>query len=162
MPAEPRQTVRLSVLTGLVALLVLTAGTANALSPSHLVAGFPRGQIVLETAGARCLLIEVYLARSRDQQSQGLMYVTDLPEFEGMYFEHDPPVELAMWMKNTILSLDIVFVGEDGAIRHIARDATPHSTATISSGGAVAGVLELNAGFTHRWQVEPGTRVTLQ
>ncbi|MCE7902569.1 MAG: DUF192 domain-containing protein [Gammaproteobacteria bacterium PRO9] len=147
---------------GLACLPAFLTGQAAALSPAYLVAGMPRGQIVLDTAGPRCLLIDAWLAQTRAQQAQGLMFVTALPEFEGMYFGHDAPVELAMWMKNTILPLDIIFVREDGTIGHIARDATPYSTVTISSGGPVIGVLELNAGFTRRWQVEPGTRLQLQ
>ncbi|MEZ5564796.1 MAG: DUF192 domain-containing protein [Gammaproteobacteria bacterium] len=150
-------------LTGLLVLAsALAAGPATALSPARLVEGVPRGQILLETAGPRCLLIDVYLAHTRAQQAQGLMFVTSLPEFEGMYFDHESPVELAMWMKNTILPLDIVFVRDDGTIGHIARNTKPYSTTTISSGGPVVGVLELNAGFTRRWHVERGTRVLLQ
>ena len=142
-------------------LLGLGSGRAASLEPSHLVTGFPRSQAVLETAGPRCLLVEVYIARSAEQRAQGLMFVATLPEFEGMYFGYNSPVEIIMWMKNTLLSLDMLFIREDGTVGRVARNTQPLSTERISSGGPVVGVLELNAGFARRWHVEPGTRLLL-
>ncbi|MBL8200818.1 MAG: DUF192 domain-containing protein [Chromatiales bacterium] len=142
-------------------LLGLLAGPAAGLEPAHLVADFPRGQAVLETGGPRCLVIDVYFASTPAQRAQGLMYVDALDEFEGMYFGYRTPSELVMWMKNTVLSLDMLFIRPDGAVGSIARNTEPFSTTRISSGGEVIGVLELNAGFTRRWRVEPGTRLFL-
>lgn len=155
-----RTELRRAVLAGPIVLWLL-AGPAAGLEPAHLVAGFPRGQAVLETAGPRCLLIDVYFAANPEQRSQGLMYVESLGEFEGMYFGYDSPVELVMWMKNTVLSLDMLFVGPKGTVDHIARSTQPYSTTRIGSGGIVVGVLELNAGFARRWRVETGTRLLL-
>ena len=131
------------------------------LTPPGLVAGFPRGHALLETQGPRCLLLDVYFANTAEQRTQGLMYVESLPEFAGMYFGYTAPAELTMWMKNTLLSLDMVFVHTGGTVSRIVPDAPPLSTDRISSGGPVVGVLELNAGFTRRWRVEPGTRLLL-
>jgi uncharacterized membrane protein (UPF0127 family) len=142
-------------------LLALVSGPAASLEPSHLVTDFPRSQVLLETAGPRCLLVDVYVARSAEQRAQGLMFVEALPEFEGMYFGYISPVEAIMWMKNTLLPLDMVFIREDHTVGRVARDTPPLSTARISSGGPVVGVLELNAGFAQRWRVEPGTRLVL-
>lgn len=142
-------------------LLWLVSWPAAGLEPAHLAAGFPRGQAVLETAGPRCLLIDVFIASTPAQRTQGLMYVESLGEFEGMYFGYNTPLELIMWMKNTVLPLDMLFVRPDGAVASIARDTEPFSTKRISSGEPVAGVLELNAGFARRWRVEPGTRFEL-
>ena len=116
---------------------------------------------MLETSGPRCLLIDLFIASTPQQRSQGLMFVESLGEFEGMYFGYGSPVELAMWMKNTILSLDMLFIGPDGAVIGIARDTPPFSTTRIGSGGPAIGVLELNAGFASRWRVSPGTRLLL-
>jgi hypothetical protein len=66
-----------------------------------------------------------------------------------------------MWMKNTLVPLDMLFIREDGTVGHIARDAQPRSTDRIASRGVVVGVLELNAGFARRWRVAPGTRLWL-
>lgn len=142
-------------------LLGLLSGPAAGLQPAHLVADFPRGLAVLETGGPRCLLIDVFFASTPLQRSQGLMFVESLGEFEGMYFGYDAPLELVMWMKNTVLPLDMLFIRPDGTVASIARDTEPFSTTRISSGGAVVGVLELNAGFARRWRVEPGTRLLL-
>lgn len=144
------------------ALLVwMLSGPAAGLEPAHLVAGFPRGQAVLETSGPRCLLIDLFIASTPEQRAQGLMFVESLGEFEGMYFGYSSPVGLVMWMKNTLVPLDMLFIGPDGAVANIARDAQPLSTTRIGSGGPAIGVLELNAGFASRWRVSPGTRLLL-
>jgi uncharacterized membrane protein (UPF0127 family) len=131
------------------------------LEPAHLVAGFRRGVVLLETEGPRCLLIDTYFASTAEQRSQGLMFVDALGEFEGMYFGSAAPVELSMWMKNTPLPLDMLFIREDGTVSHITADTRPFSTDRIPSRGEVVGVLELNAGFARRWRVTPGTRIWL-
>lgn len=140
-------------------LLGLVAGPAAALEPARLVEGFPRGQLVLDTAGPRCLLVDTWFPVSPEQRAQGLMFVDSLGEFEGMYFGASAPAELVMWMKNTRLSLDMVFIRGDGTVASVAADTEPYSTRRIPSGGPVIGVLELNAGFARRWRVAPGTRV---
>lgn len=156
MRTDPRQ----MALAGSI-LLSLLSGPAAGLEPAHLVAGFPRSQIILETSGPRCLLIDAYIAGTADQRAQGLMFVESLGEFEGMYFGYSSPVELVMWMKNTVLPLDMLFIRPDGAVGNIARDAKPYSTDRIGSGGPAIGVLELNAGFARRWRVTPETRLYL-
>lgn len=140
---------------------LVLAFPAAGLEPARLVAGFPRGHAVLETAGGRCLLIDIHVAITPDQRAQGLMFVEEMGEFEGMYFGYDPPASLAMWMKNTILPLDMLFILPDGTVGRIVRNAEPYSTARIESGGPVSGVLELNAGFAERWKLGAGTKVVL-
>jgi hypothetical protein len=140
-------------------LLGLAGPGARSAEPATLVAGFPRGQALLETSGPRCLLLDVYYATTMQQRAQGLMYVERMEEFEGMYFASGEPAELTMWMKNTILPLDMMFVSGNGTVTAIARDTQPYSTAHISSGGPVSGVLEVNGGFARRWQVTTGTRL---
>ena len=141
--------------------LWLPCEPAVGLEPAHLVADFERGLVLLETQGPRCLLIDTYFANTARQRSQGLMFVESLGDFEGMYFGSAAPVELNMWMKNTLLPLDMLFIRADGTVGHIARDTQPLSTDRIASRGAVVGILELNAGFALRWRVAPGTRLWL-
>lgn len=136
-------------------------GSAAGFQPAHLVADFPRGQAILETSGPRCLLLDVLIASTPAQRSQGLMYVESMGEFEGMYFGYGTPQELVMWMKNTVLSLDMLFIGPEGTVAAIARETVPFSTTRISSGGPARGVLEVSSGFARRWQVAPGTRFVL-
>lgn len=142
-------------------LLWFLSGPAVGLEPAHLVAGSPRGQGVLETSGPRCLLVDLFMASTPAQRTQGLMFVESLGEFEGMYFGYGTPRELVMWMKDTVLPLDMLFIRADGTVASIARDTEPFSTKRISSEGAVVGVLELNAGFARHWRVAPGTRFLL-
>lgn len=134
-------------------------GGAKALEPARLAADFPRGQMVLETSGPRCLLLDVYLATTPEQRSQGLMFVESMDEFEGMYFGYREPVGIAMWMKNTPLPLDMIFIGEDSRVTRVEAQTTPYSTARIESGGPVIGVLEVRGGSAARWGVKPGTRI---
>lgn len=156
---RPRRPGLVRTLLGLAA--AGTATAAGALEPQHLVAGFPRGALVIETSGFRCLLIDAWLAVDNEQRAQGLMYVTGLGAFEGMYFAYPQPVEIAMWMKNTYISLDMLFIRADGTVGRIAARTVPHSTDRIPSGLAAIGVLELQAGFAERWQVAPGNRLWL-
>jgi uncharacterized membrane protein (UPF0127 family) len=141
--------------------LILAGPGAMAAEPAELLRDFSRGQLVLETRGPRCLLIEIHIAASPQQRSQGLMFIESMDEFEGMYFGYDEPVGIAMWMKNTPLALDMLFIRADRTIASIARNTVPLSTERIESQEAVIGVLELNAGFANRWGVEAGTRVYL-
>lgn len=150
-------------ISALGSMVLIAAGIpVMAAEPSALLHDFPRGQLVLETRGPRCLLIEIYIASSPQQRAQGLMYIESMAEFEGMYFGYSEPVGIAMWMKNTPLSLDMVFIAKDLTIASIARRTTPLSTERIESQEAVIGVLELNAGFAERWGAEAGTRVYLE
>ena len=113
--------------TGLAVLLTLAFSNApsTAAEPSALLHDFPRGQLILETSGPRCLLIEIYIAASPQQRAQGLMYIESMREFEGMYFGYREAVGIAMWMKNTPLSLDMLFIRADLTIASIARNTTP-------------------------------------
>ena len=141
--------------------LILTISPAIGAEPAALLRDFPRGQLVLETSGPRCLLIEIYIASSQEQRAQGLMFIESMAEFEGMYFGYGEPVGIAMWMKNTPLALDMLFIRQDLRISSVASNTTPMSTERFESKEAVIGVLELNAGFARRWRAEAGTRVHL-
>jgi uncharacterized protein len=76
-----------------------------------------------------------------------------------MLFIYPEPQSVAIWMKNTPLSLDILFVRADGRVHRIAENATPQSTDTIPSNGAVLAVIELKAGTAARMKIRPGAQV---
>jgi uncharacterized membrane protein (UPF0127 family) len=134
---------------------------ARAAEPAGILDGFPRAQLTLIQQSGRCLSLDVAVAATEAQRARGLMYVTALDEFEGMYFPWPEPAWISMWMKNTYISLDMAFVREDGHIAGIAAGTTPLSLETIPSPEPVTGVLEVAAGFTARWDVRPGDRVEL-
>ena len=102
--------------------------------------------------------IDIEVARSMDEQARGLMFRTALPDTSGMLFPYDPPRELTMWMKNTYIPLDMVFIRADGVIHRIEVRTEPLSEAVISSGGPMAAVLELAGGAAERLGLKPGDR----
>lgn len=101
----------------------------------------------------------VELADTAAAQSRGLMYRTELGDFEGMIFPSAVPEPRSFWMKNTPLSLDIIFVGPDGRITNIAANTVPYSLDPVASSGLCAAVLELRAGRAAALGIKPGDRV---
>jgi len=117
-----------------------------------------RNTLVLETAsGPHRFNIEV--ATTEGERALGLMYRRSLPDDGGMLFLYDRPQPGAMWMRNTIISLDMVFIGATGRVHRIESSTEPFSTTPIPSDGEVIGVLELNAGKAAAIGLKPGDRV---
>lgn len=141
---------------------VLAAGVlpARAAEPARLLDGFARARAMIETRLA-CHLLDIYVTETPEQRAQGLMYVRELGEFEGMLFPTSEPAVVSMWMKNTYISLDMLFIRADGHIARIAARTTPLSEETISSGESVTAVLELRGGFAERHGVAAGDRFAL-
>ena len=119
---------------------------------------FPKSHLSI-VSGARTHEFDIWLARTSEQQEQGLMFVRDLPENRGMLFLSEQPRVFRMWMKNTYIPLDMVFIGADGRIAKIAARTTPHSLDTISSDTPVAGILEIRGGESQRRGLKTGDRV---
>jgi uncharacterized membrane protein (UPF0127 family) len=84
------------------------------------------------------------------------MFRVDVPDGTGMLFVHEPPRPVAMWMKNTPTSLDMLFIDATGLIRKIDARTTPYSEAVLASGGPVAGVLEIHGGEAERLGIAVG------
>ena len=87
------------------------------------------------------------------------MFVERLEDDEGMLFRYSGPANITMWMKNTYISLDMLFIRGDGTIVNIAARPEPMSTRRIHSQGPVAGVLEVNAGYAEQWSIKPGNQL---
>jgi uncharacterized membrane protein (UPF0127 family) len=121
---------------------------------------FTRTAITIERASGRDTL-QVWLAITPEEQQQGLMWLRSLPADYGMLFMLAETRPMNMWMKNTYVPLDMLFFDPVGRITHIARRTTPQSEALISSGGSVAGVLELLAGEAERRGIRTGDRIVL-
>jgi uncharacterized protein len=101
----------------------------------------------------------VELAVSEEQRERGLMFRRELPEGRGMLFKFEPDQVVAMWMHNTYIPLDMIFIRGDGRILRIAENTTPQSDRIISSGGPARGVLEVIAGTARKLGLAPGDRV---
>lgn len=102
---------------------------------------------------------DVEVMRTEAQHARGLMYRKSMAANRGMLFNFDTPQPINMWMKNTYLSLDMVFIRSDGTVARIAADTEPLSTKIIPSNEPVLGVLELNAGTAAKLGIKPGDRV---
>jgi uncharacterized protein len=116
------------------------------------------GTLVLKTTtGDRNFTIEV--ATTDQERALGLMFRRSLPENSGMLFIYDPPQSATMWMKNTLIPLDMVFISAEGKVHRIESNTEPFSTTVIPSEGEVVGVLELNAGEADKIGLKRGDKV---
>jgi uncharacterized membrane protein (UPF0127 family) len=149
---------RASVLATLLGLTWLAAGPGPADAQQGL-ASFARDTLVLQTADGTERKFDVELAESRQQQAQGLMYRQSLAADAGMLFIYRPARPVSMWMKNTLIPLDMLFIAEDGLIVKVAERAVPLALTTISSDERVRAVLEINGGLANRLGIRPGDRV---
>ena len=142
----------------------MTACNAQQTAPSQAVAQSPSGLeeiplTVHSRGGTHRFTVEV--ARTAEQQARGLMYRQALAGDRGMLFPYDPPRPASFWMKNTLIPLDIIFIGADGRITNIAADTVPLSLDPVTSLGVPASaVLELPGGRAAELGIQAGDRVS--
>ena len=113
---------------------------------------------ILTRTGIRVFQVE--FAQTEEQRRIGLMFRKELPDGEGMLFDFVRPQPVAMWMRNTYVSLDMIFIRADGTIANIAKHTEPLSERSIYSEGYVKGVLEVAAGTADRYGIAPGDKVS--
>ena len=119
----------------------------------------PDARVVVETrAGARHV-VAVELARTDPERERGLMYRQELAPDTGMLFLFEESAPHVFWMKNTLLSLDMIFIAEDGRIAGIVARAVPGDLSPRSAGGMSRYVLEVVGGWAEAHGVAPGDRV---
>lgn len=140
----------------------LLAMTLIALAPGAVAAqdaaSGPTEPLSIVTRGGRHNFA-VEVMRTDADRSRGLMYRRTMAPDHGMLFDFAATAPVAMWMKNTYLPLDMLFIRPDGSIAKIAADTEPLSTKVIPSNEPVLSVLELNAGTAARLKIHPGDRV---
>jgi uncharacterized membrane protein (UPF0127 family) len=112
---------------------------------------------IVSKSGVHVFSVEV--KRTPEEKAKGLMYRRELPEGRGMLFDFSPEQSVSMWMKNTYISLDMIFIAADGRIARIAENTTPESEAIIPARQPVRGVLEVIAGTAKKYGIAPGDRV---
>lgn len=140
--------------TGLVLASLIVALFASATS----VFGQALEQLTVVTTSGRHVF-QVEVMRTPDQRSKGLMFRRFMPADRGMLFDFERVEPVAMWMQNTFISLDMVFIRADGTVARIAEQTEPLSTRTIPSGEPVLGVLEVNAGIASKIGLKAGDKV---
>lgn len=123
------------------------------------LSSFPRETVAVETRSAKRIVFDAWRAATPAQREQGLMFVKAMGADEAMIFVYDPADYVAMWMKNTLLPLDMLFVDRNGCVIRIKERAKPGSLDTIESGGPVALVVELNGGTAAARGIRAGDRV---
>ena len=141
-----------------VALLLAAATTSAAQFRSPQAVAFPRAIVQIAFAGdIHEFTVEV--AQSPAQRARGLMFRTRLDPAEGMLFLYSAPQRARMWMKDTPLSLDMLFLAPDGRVLEIAERTEPLSLTTIANADPVLGVLELRGGRCAELGIALGARV---
>ena len=104
-------------------------------------------------------VFSVEMATTAEEKETGLMYRKELADGKGMLFDFNPEQEISMWMKNTYVSLDMIFISANGRILRIAENTEPLSTKIISSRGPARAVLEVVAGTVQKYGIRVGDRV---
>lgn len=104
-------------------------------------------------------VFQVEVMRTPDQRARGLMHRNYMPPDRGMLFDFGRVEPVAMWMQNTFIPLDMLFIRADGTVVRIAAQTEPLSTRTIPSGEPVLSVLEINGGIAAKLGIKPGDKV---
>ena len=137
---------------GLLALLLVLMG-------GPVPAADGRQPLTIHMHEAGCLHLQVEVAADPSARQTGLMYRDHLPENTGMLFDYGHEQSVQMWMKNTLIPLDMLFIDDNGRIVHIVENTRPGSEILIDSGRPVRAVLELNAGSVEKHHIRTGHRV---
>jgi uncharacterized protein len=143
------------------------SAAASAASPAetrgdvHPESGLPVVDLAIHGSGSP-LRFRVEVATSSAQQAKGLMFRTAMGADEGMIFPMNPPRMASFWMRNTVIPLDLLFVGPDQRVINIAANAVPYSEAPLQSDAPVSAVLELNGGRAAQLGIKPGDKVVWQ
>lgn len=119
----------------------------------------PMEPLAIHTSDGKSHAFRVEIARTPEEQARGLMFRKSLAADAGMLFLYTREEWQAMWMKNTLIPLDMLFIREDGRIFRVHERAVPGSLDTISSRGRVLAVLELRGGTAARLGIKAGDRV---
>ena len=135
-----------------------SATTATQAPLERSSAGLEQVPLTINSAnGKHRFTVEV--ARTPEEQAQGLMFRKSVPPDRGMIFPYDPPVQVSFWMKNTLVPLDMVFIGPDGKIGRIAANTTPMSLDPVASIDPVSAVLEIAGGRAAELGIREGDKV---
>ena len=143
----------------LVAVPAACQPTANPVALERSVAGLDQVPLTIVSSG-KTHRFTVEVARSIEQQQMGMMNRNSLAPDRGMIFPYDPPQPVAFWMKDTLISLDLIYVAPGGKILRIEANAVPLSLDQLPSGGPIEAVLELAGGRSAELGLKPGDQVS--
>ncbi len=135
------------------------AGASSQTAQAQQDVVFPRSELSIRTAGGKTYPFTIELALNDAQREHGLMFRKQMDTNHGMLDDFGAERQVSMWLENTVLALDLVFIRTDGSIAHIRENAVPFSRDIIDSRGPVKYVLELNAGRTKALGIKVGDKV---
>jgi uncharacterized protein len=124
----------------------VSAGVADAQEQPEPLSAFPQSLLAIRTTAGKVINFKIWNADNPRREEQGLMFVHEMDEHAGMLFMFAGNQRPTMWMKNTYISLDLLFIDEHGRIDYIAAQAAPLSLAIIQSPKPALAVLELKGG----------------
>lgn len=139
--------------------ITLTVAVLAGLSAPAAAVDFETDRLAIETPSGAVHEFTVELAVTDAQRARGLMYRREMAGDHGMLFLYDRLGLHSMWMANTYIPLDMLFIEPDGEVVHIAERTVPQSRRAISSGQRVKAVLELRGGTTDRLEIPVGSTV---
>jgi uncharacterized protein len=141
-------------------LLAFCIATTGSLADAPLpLSAFPQSTLQIATPDARLHRFTVWIADNDRYRAQGLMFVKEMPADAGMLFLYPAPQRISMWMKNTLIPLDMIFIHADGRVSSVAANTTPMSEKIIESSEPVFAVLELKGGTAARLNIKRGAIV---
>lgn len=154
--------IRIALFSACLAFLPLTsfAQDATMAEPTAAQPTLPMQPVTIQGHGGPPHRFMAEVAKTPREQQVGLMFRTNIPADHGMFFDWGAARDVPMWMENCPVPEDMVFIGEDGRITHIAENTVPESMAQISSGGPVRATLELQGGITAKLDIRVGDKVT--
>lgn len=122
---------------------------------------FPKAELTVKS-GAAVHRFHIWVADTPAHEEQGLMYVRELPADQGMVFVEPSPKVWAMWMRNTFIGLDMLWVAEDGRVLKIAEHAKPHDETTLEYPSPAKAVIELPDGTASKLDLKVGDHAQWQ
>jgi uncharacterized membrane protein (UPF0127 family) len=148
------------------ALLCLVAGAlappATTRADTEPLFQFPQARLTIRSPGGHAVRFQVWVADTPLREQQGLMFVRDLDEHGGMLFRFPAPQRIPMWMKNTYIPLDMLFLDTQGRVDYIAAETRPLSLDLIQPPRPEVSVLEIKGGAAARLGIHVGDVVQLQ
>jgi uncharacterized protein len=135
--------------------LGVQAAPPEAAAPEPLSA-FPQSLLAIKSGAGKVINFKIWTADTREREEQGLMFIHELDEHAGMLFMFPENKRVSMWMKNTYISLDLLFLNAQGKIDYIAASATPLSLDIIGPRTPEYAVLELKGGACERLGIQVG------
>ncbi len=136
-----------------------TVETAPSETATHPESGLKVIDVTVDVDG-KPITFASELAASPQEQQKGLMFRTQLGDYEGMLFPYRDAAQLSFWMKNTPLELDIIFIGPDSKILNIGKGVPYQERPSVNSTGLAIGVLEIRGGRAAELGIEPGDPVS--